>query len=124
MRWLADDKNIIIKPADNRPYLLVWDRADDLAEAADLLSDSSTYKEVMFGEEEIVRFLKESNGMFKKLLSKSSISYEEQQYFSYGFKKSINLGKKCFLPKIHRRLDNVPGRPVISNYGTPTEMAS
>ena len=102
----------------------MWDRADDLAEAADLLSNSSTYKEVMFGEEEIVRFLKESNGMFKKLLSKSSICYEEQQYFSYGFKKSINLGKKCFLPKIHRRLDNVPGRPVISNYGTPTEMAS
>ena len=77
----------------------MWDRADDLAEAADLLSDSSTYKEVMFGEEEIVRFLKESNGMFKKLLSKSSISSEEHQYFSYGFKKSINLGKKCFYPK-------------------------
>ena len=102
----------------------MWDRADDLAEAADLLSDSRTYKEVMFGEEEIVRFLKESNGMFKKLLSKSSISSEEQQYFSYGFKKSINLAKKCFLPKIHRRFDNVPGRPVISNYGAPTEMAS
>ena len=28
------------------------------------------------------------------------------------------------LPKIHKRLDNVPGRPVISNCGTPTEKAS
>ena len=26
-----------------------------------------------------------------------------------------------FLPKIHKRSDNVPGRPVISNCGTPTE---
>ena len=28
------------------------------------------------------------------------------------------------LPKIHKRLYNVPGRPVISNCGTPTEKAS
>ena len=28
------------------------------------------------------------------------------------------------LPKIHKRLINVPGRPVISNCGTPTEKAS
>ena len=28
------------------------------------------------------------------------------------------------LPKIHKRLSNVPGRPVISNRGTPTERAS
>ena len=28
------------------------------------------------------------------------------------------------LPKIHKRLYNVPGRPVISNCGTPTEKVS
>ena len=28
------------------------------------------------------------------------------------------------LPKIHKRLSNVPGRPVISNFGTPTEKVS
>ena len=28
------------------------------------------------------------------------------------------------LPKIHKRLSDVPGRPVISNCGTPTEKAS
>ena len=28
------------------------------------------------------------------------------------------------LPKIHKRLHDVPGRPVISNCGTPTEKAS
>lgn len=28
------------------------------------------------------------------------------------------------LPKIHKRLANVPGRPVISNCGTPTEKVS
>ena len=29
-----------------------------------------------------------------------------------------------FLPKIHKRLYTVPGRPVISNYGTRTEKVS
>ena len=28
------------------------------------------------------------------------------------------------LPKIHKRLHNVPGRPVVSNWGTPTEKVS
>ena len=30
----------------------------------------------------------------------------------------------CLLPKIHKRLKNVPGRPVIPNCGTPTEKVS
>ena len=29
-----------------------------------------------------------------------------------------------FLPKIHKRLSNIPGRTVISNFGTPAEKAS
>ena len=46
------------------------------------------------------------------------------QYFLYNFKKSTNLAKLYFLPKIHKRLYNEAGRPVISNYGTPTEKMS
>ena len=46
------------------------------------------------------------------------------EYFSYDFKKSTNLGKLYLLPKSHRRLYNIPGRPVISNCGTPTEEPS
>ena len=35
-----------------------------------------------------------------------------------------NLGKLHLLPKIHKRVENVPGRPVIPNCGTPTEKES
>ena len=46
------------------------------------------------------------------------------KYFVYAYKNASNLGKLYFLPKIYKRLSNVPGRPVISNCGTPTEKAS
>ena len=39
-------------------------------------------------------------------------------------KKKHNLGKLYLLPKIHKTLLNEPGRPVISNCGTPTEKVS
>ena len=41
-----------------------------------------------------------------------------------NFKKSTNLGKLFFLPKMHKRLYDVPDRLVISNFGTPTEKVS
>jgi hypothetical protein len=34
------------------------------------------------------------------------------------------LGRFYLLPKIHKRLENVPGRPVVSNCGTATERVS
>ena len=37
---------------------------------------------------------------------------------------ATNLGKMHLLPKIHKRLSNISGRPVISNCGTPTESIS
>ena len=52
------------------------------------------------------------------------ISEKELKYFSYNFKNTSCLGKMYLLPKIHKRLNNVPGVPVISNCGTPTEKLS
>ena len=65
-----------------------------------------------------------SNNMFLNVKRKGLISQKELKYFTYEFKKSTNLGKLYLLPKIHKRLSDVPGRPVISNCGTPTEKAS
>ena len=49
------------------------------------------------------------------------MSEKNLKYFSCEFKKTSNLDKFYLLPKIHKHLSDVPGRPVISNYGTPTE---
>ena len=58
------------------------------------------------------------------LKRKGLITQKEIKYFTYEFEKSANLGKFYLLPKIHKRLSAVPGRPVISNCGTPTEKTS
>ena len=64
----------------------------------------------------------QSNGFFKNLRQNGCITEKELKYFSYEYKKITNLGKLHLLPKIHKRLENVPGRPVISNCGTPNKM--
>ena len=52
------------------------------------------------------------------------ISDKTLKYFSNEFKTTTNFGKFYLLPKIHKRLENVPGRSIISNCGAATEKAS
>ena len=46
------------------------------------------------------------------------------KYFLYDYKNATNIGKLYFLTKTHKKLFKVPGHPVISNCGTPTEKTS
>ena len=62
---------------------------------------------------------KKSNGISKGLNQEDKITEKHFEYFT----KATNLGKMYLLPKIHKRLCDVPGRPVILNCGTPTEKA-
>ena len=60
----------------------------------------------------------------QRLYKSKFIAEKELKYFSYDFKKTTNPGKLYLLPKFHKWLYNVPGRPVISNCGSPTEKAT
>ena len=52
------------------------------------------------------------------------ISEKDLKSFSYNFKNTSCLGKMYLLPKIHKRLNDVSARLVISNCGTLTEKIS
>ena len=65
-----------------------------------------------------------SNRIFQSLSKKKYISEKELQHFTYNNKNATYLGKLYFLLKIQKRLLNVPGRPVISNCGTPARKVS
>ena len=65
------------------------------------------------------------NGIIKSVISKirerRDVSLETLDYLMVNRPK---LGRFYLLPKIHKRLESVPGRPVISNNGYSTENIS
>ena len=88
------------------------------------LNDKAVYKDVNFDKDLIPNLTSKSNRLFESLKQRQLITQKEFKYFRFEFKKTCNLGKLYLLPKIHKRLSNVPGRPVISNCGAPREKVS
>ena len=66
----------MIKPADKGFCVVVWDRTDYLIEAKKDLSNSNTYKEVKFDDNELVKLAEVSNTLLKRLLLNKYISPE------------------------------------------------
>ena len=114
LKNLKEDRLIIIKPADKGSCVVVWDRQDYLAERYMQLNDKSTYVEINnFKGKFLCDLTDKSNNFFKRLCKQKTITEKELKYFSYSFKNASCLGKMYLLPKIHKRLFDVPGRPVL-----------
>ena len=120
-RSLADDRNIAIKKADKGFCVAIWHRNDYIAEAEKELSDKDVYKQVSFKEKNLINLVEISNRFFRGLELDGHISKKEMKYFMYKYKKVTKL---YLLPKIHKRLYDVPGRPVILKCSAPTEKVS
>ena len=82
------------------------------------------YRDVNFKSKILQHLAETSNYIFKNLKRKGKITEKELKYLIINHKKATNLEKFFLLPKIHKRLYDVPGRPVNSNCGTPTEKVS
>ena len=121
---MAGDRNIVIQKADKGLCVVIWDRNDYITEAESQLKNELVYKKVSFKQDMLCELVIKSNGFFKDLRRSECITEKEIKYFRYEYKKITNLGKLYLLPKIRKRLENVPGRPVISNSGTATEKVS
>ena len=120
MRSLVSDRSVAIKKADKSLCVVVQDCEDYIGELERQLGDASVYKDVDF-KEKMLHNLAEASNKLLEILKKGGITKTQLKDFTIHFKKAINLGKLYLLPKIHKRLSEVPGRPVISNCGTPTE---
>ena len=59
--------------------------------------------------------------MIEKIRKRGDLKKETITYFEV---KDPKFARFYLLPKIHKRLNNVPGRPVISNCGYYTENIS
>ena len=89
--------------------MVVWDQNDYLMEAEKQLNNENVYKDVNFNEKLIQGLTETSNKIFRNLKNGDFITEKELKYFSFDHKRACNLGKLYFLPKIHKRLFNVPG---------------
>ena len=115
---LKNDNSVIIKEADKGSAVVVWDREDYLKEAKNQLNYKNVYKELTGNVdgplEKIIKTV------LKKVRDRD-ISCNALDYFLVNNPKR---GRFYLLPKIHKRLQNVPGQPVISNSGYYTENIS
>ena len=124
IRFVADDRSIIIKKAGKGLCVVIWGWNNDIMEAGKQLSDKKVYQEVSNSENILSKLAEMSNKMFSNLKKRGYITEKQIKYFFDEYRKATNFGKLYFLPKIHKKLHNVPVRPVISNCGTPTEKCS
>ena len=98
---------------------VVWNRKDYLKEAENQLIDKNIYKKLTGNVEGLLE--KIINTVLKQVRDRRDISNNTLDYLLVNNPK---LGRFYLLPKIHKRLQNVPRRPVISNSGCYTENIS
>ena len=106
---LKNDKSIVINSADKGLVVVVWDREGCMKEAEKQLGDEEVYEEV---SNDAALLLKTINEVIAKTRKRGDLKRDNLDYFIMKDKK---LARFYHLPKIHKRLHNVPGRPVISN---------
>uniref|UniRef100_A0A8C5PPV1 Reverse transcriptase domain-containing protein n=1 Tax=Leptobrachium leishanense TaxID=445787 RepID=A0A8C5PPV1_9ANUR len=116
---LKNNQNLVIKQADKGGGIVVMSRQFYLKEADRLLGDINTYK--LLDKDPTPEFLIELEGLLLKGKEKGIISETE---FKYLLNKQSQIALFYFLPKIHKDIDNPPGRPIISGIDSLTNNLS
>ena len=80
MRGLAEDQNIIIKPADKGLCVVLWDRENYLAKEDRQLKDIETYESSSFKDAYLVKLVEKS--IFQFLRKRKLITEEQLKYFT------------------------------------------
>ena len=115
---MKNDKNIVIKGADKGSAVVVWDKEDYIEEAEKQLGDSDVYEEVPDDPEPLISTIHRT---VEKNRKRGDLKKETIKYFEV---KDPKFARFYLLSKIHKQLNNVPCRPVISDYVYYTENVS
>ena len=89
-----------------------------MKEAYEQLEDREVYKEVSSNPNVLVNTIIKA---LEKIRLRGDLSSDTLNYFAVEDPK---FARFYLLPKINKRLHNVPGRPIISNCGFYTESIS
>ena len=118
LQSLKSNNTIIIKPADKGAGVVIMNTKDYIHEAFKQLNSTayikSSKEHLIFANQEVAKIL-------TVLLTEEQI---DKQRFDYLFQKTPKPGKFYLLPKIHKNILPPPGRPIVSQIGSPTERIS
>ena len=74
VRFVANDRDIVIKKADKGSCVVIWDRSDYIMEAEKQLNDKAVYKDVNFDKDLIPNLTAKSNRLFENIKRRQLIS--------------------------------------------------
>ena len=118
MYSLKNDNIIVIKGAEKGSGVVVWDKEVYLKGAHKQFSDEEIYEEITNDPSTLESTIFTA---LNKIRARGDLSADNLEHF---FNKDPKFARFYLLPKIHKRLHNVPGRPVISNCDCYTENIS
>ena len=98
--------------------MVVWDKDNYIQEVEKQLVDKEIYEKVSNDPQPLFNTIHRA---VDKIRKREDQSADNIKYFMV---KDSKFARFYLLPEIHKRLENVPGRPVISNCGFYTENIS
>ena len=119
LRSLANNRNIVIKPADKGGGLVVMNTKDYVFEAHRQLNNTKFYRRIDIKNTKDIDT--EINKTVRSLWEQDEI---DLNCYSYLTPESTKPGRFYMLPKIHKNKLPPPGRPIVSASGSPTERIS
>jgi hypothetical protein len=121
LKQMVDDRKIRIVPADKGGAVVVQDFDDYKNEALRQLNDPVTYERL--SDDPSKDIAEKSNELLSQL--KCTACVDNHTYnWAHLDTDSIKCHTFYHLPKVHKRRDNPPGRPIVSGIGGPTEKLS
>ena len=119
IQQLTNNKSITIKPADKGGAVVVLNTTDYINEGLRQLGDSNFYIETP--EDLTATHTRAVNDKIKEMHENKEIDDNCFQYLTHSNGRTAMF---YMLPKIHKKLQNPPGRPIVSGNNCPTEKIS
>ena len=119
LQQLQEMKSIVIKKADKGLNVVILNRENYIQETMRQLQNKQFYKEC--SENLTLKHHQIIQELVTELLEKEFISEQTYTFLSSGGKRTSVF---YILPKIHKNLENPPGRPIVSSIDCPTERIS
>ena len=119
IKSLRNHPEIIIKPGDKGSAIVIQDKHNYVSEGERQLQNEKFYEETQMDlTGEVIHRV---NLFVNNMLQRGQITQNTSTYLTTDIDRTQQF---YLLPKIHKDINNPPGRPIVSESGGPTENIS